>query len=185
MSEIRCFIAIEISKNNNIEKLVKEIEKSGAIVKLVESKNIHITLRFLGDINEDLVYKIEDILKNALLDIKPFKIELYGVGVFPNVNYIKVIWIGIKKTEFLEEIFNKINKEINLIIPDTKTQKFKPHITIGRVKSAKNKEKILNIIKKYQNKKFSDILIETIKLKKSELTSTGPIYTDLIKINLK
>ena len=185
MAEIRCFIAVDISKNTNIEKLLKEIEKSGAIVKLVELKNIHITLRFLGDINENIVYKIEDILKNALINIKPFKIELDGVGVFPNINYIKIIWIGIKKTEILEEIFNRINKEINLIVPDNKMQKFKPHITIGRVKSAKNKEKILNIIKKYENKKFSEILIKTIKLKKSELTSKGPIYSDLIKINLK
>ncbi len=184
MSEFRGFIAIDINQDNNIDSFINEIKKSGAIIKLVESKNIHITLKFLGDINEKNIDKIEDILKNATVNIKPFKINLEGVGVFPNENYIKIIWIGIKKTENLDEIFNKINHELNSLLSINKLQKFIPHITIGRVKSSKNKEKILEIIEEYKDKKFSENLVDSIKLKKSELTPKGPIYSDVIKIKL-
>lgn len=185
MLKIRSFIAIDICKNDKIKNLIKEIEKSGSMVKLVELKNIHITLKFLGNINEDIIEKIYIILKNATAGIKPFRIELSGLGVFPNRNYIKIIWIGIKKTDVLEKIFKKINDEINLIIPEDNPQLFKPHLTIGRVKSSKNKEKLIDIIEKYQNKHYSEILIDSIKLKKSELTLKGPIYSDIFEINLK
>ena len=69
-------------------------------------------------------------------------------------------------------------------VVDQVCEKIKPHLTIGRVKSAKNKEKLLDIIEKYKYKKFSEILINSIKLKKSELTSKGPIYSDIITINI-
>ena len=184
MSEFRGFIAVDIKQNNDIESFIKEIKNSGAIIKLVESKNIHITLKFLGDINDKNIDIIEDILKNATINIKPFIINLEGVGVFPNENYIKIIWIGIKKTDYLNDIFNKINHKLNSLLSINKQQKFIPHITIGRVKSSKNNEKILEIIEEYKDKKFTENLVDSIKLKKSELTPKGPIYSDVIKIKL-
>ena len=183
MSEFRGFIAIDINTNNNIEKFVKELKNSGAIIKLVELKNIHITIKFLGKISDNIIEKIEDIIKNATNSIQPFQIKLEGTGVFPNQDYIKIIWIGIKKTEILKNITKKIEYGLNNLNFVNKTQEFSPHITIDRVKSAKNKDKILEIIEKYKNTKFSEILIDSIKLKKSELTSKGPIYTDLIKVD--
>ena len=183
MSEFRGFIAIDINTNTNIEKFVKELKNSGAIIKLVELKNIHITIKFLGKISDDIIEKIEDIIKNATNSIQPFQIKLEGTGVFPNQDYIKIIWIGIRKTEILKNITKKIEYGLNNINFVNKTQEFSPHITIGRVKSVKNKDKILEIIEKYKNIKFSEILIDSIKLKKSELTSKGPIYTDLIKVD--
>lgn len=183
MSEFRGFIAIDINTNNNIEKFVKELKNSGAIIKLVELKNIHITIKFLGKISDNIIEKIEDIIKNATNSIQPFQIKLEGTGVFPNQDYIKIIWIGIKKTEILKNITKKIEYGLNNLNFVNKTQEFSPHITIGRVKSVKGKDKILEIIEKYKNTKFSEILIDSIKLKKSELTSKGPIYTDLIKVD--
>ncbi|MCK5300344.1 MAG: RNA 2',3'-cyclic phosphodiesterase [Thermoplasmatales archaeon] len=183
MSEFRGFIAIDINTNNNIEKFVKELKNSGAIIKLVELKNIHITIKFLGKISDNIIEKIEDIIKNATNSIQPFQIKLEGTGVFPNQDYIKIIWIGIKNTEILKNITKKIEYGLNNLNFVNKTQEFSPHITIGRVKSAKDKDKILEIIEKYKNTKFSEILIDSIKLKKSELTSKGPIYTDLIKVD--
>ena len=184
MEKIRSFIAIDIKYNENINSLIKEIKKSGIIVKLVEPENIHITLKFLGDISQNKILDIEKIIKISIEDIKPFKFNLEGVGVFPNHNYIKIIWIGIKNSEILEEISKILNDKITKIIPDKKHQKFIPHITIGRVKSAKNKEKLLELVDKYKNYKFADVTVDSIKLKKSELTSKGPIYSDLIQVKI-
>jgi 2'-5' RNA ligase len=184
MEKIRSFIAIEIGYNQKIKELFNDIRNTGAIIKLVEPKNIHITLKFLGDISDDKIKDIEKIMENSLVDVKPFKFNLEGIGVFPNQNYIKIIWIGINNSEILEKLSKRINKKIYSIIPENKHQKFIPHITIGRVKSSKNKEKILEIVDRYKNYKFAEILVDKIKLKKSELTSKGPIYSDLIKLDI-
>jgi 2'-5' RNA ligase len=184
MEKLRSFIAIDINYNENINRFIKEIKKSGAIIKLVEPENIHITLKFLGEIYQTKIPDIENIMKSSIVGIKPFQFNLEGVGVFPNQKYIKIIWIGIKNSEILENISKIIDEKITNIIPDKKHQKFIPHITIGRVKSAKNKENILEIVDKYKNYKFADITVDSIKLKKSELTSKGPIYSDIIKLNI-
>jgi len=184
MEKIRSFIAIEIGYNEKIKQLFNDIKNTGAIIKLVEPENIHITLKFLGDISDDNIKDIENIMKNSLVGIKPFQFNLEGIGVFPNQKYIKIIWIGINNSEILEKISKRINEKIYSIIPENKQQKFIPHITICRVKSSKNKEKILEIVDKYKNYKFADIIVDTIKLKKSELTSKGPIYSDIIKLNI-
>jgi 2'-5' RNA ligase len=184
MSEFRGFIAVDINSNPKIENFLNEIEKTNAIIKLVELKNIHITLKFLGEISNNEIDKINEIIKDSIKNINPFKIQLNGTGVFPNENYIKIIWIGLKNTQILSDITKKINDNLYNIGLNIKPQKFHPHITIGRVKSAKNKGKILEIIEKYKKTNFSEILVDTIKLKKSELTTKGPIYTDILKIKL-
>jgi 2'-5' RNA ligase len=184
MEKIRSFIAIDISYNEKINSLIKELKNSGALIKLVEPENIHVTIKFLGDISHKTITEIENILKNSIIGIKPFQFNLEGVGVFPNEKYIKIIWIGIKNSEILEKISKRINKKVNLILSNSKFQKFLPHITICRVKSAKNKEKLLEIVDKYKNYKFANIIVDSIKLKKSELTSKGPIYSDIIKLKL-
>ena len=163
MSEFRGFIAVDIEKNQKIENCMNEIKNSGAIIKMVELENIHITIKFLGEINDNLLDKIKDIIKNAINGVRRFNIELEGVGVFPNKNYIKIIWIGIKNVDYLERIAKRIEYGLNDIGFEFKTQKFSPHITIGRVKSAKNKDKLLEIIKKYENTRFSEFLIDSIK----------------------
>ena len=95
MAEFRGFIAIDINTTPNILRLLTDITKSNADIKLVEPKNIHITLKFLGDVQENYIDKIEQIIKESVHEIEPFKIKLTGTGVFPNKNYIpqKMGWV--------------------------------------------------------------------------------------------
>jgi len=184
MAKFRGFIAIEIDSFQKIIELENEIKNSGAIVKLVEPQNIHITLKFLGDTDENLIDKIEEILKASVENIKPFKISLKGAGFFPNQNYIKVMWIGIENTEQLGQIANKIDEQISKLGYEREKRNFSAHLTVARVKSAKNKEKLIQIIQKYKEIKFGKIIVNSIKLKQSELTPKGPIYTTLKDIKL-
>jgi 2'-5' RNA ligase len=179
MSKFRGFIAIDIEPNKKLIELENEIKKTGADLKLVEPKNIHITLKFLGDTEETLVDEIEKIITNAVKEAKSFNIQLKGTGVFPNQNYIKVVWLGIQNGEPIAEIAKKIDEQTSKIGFEKEKRGFSPHLTIARVKTAKNKEKLLQVLEKYRDVEFADIKIETIKLKKSELTPKGPIYTDL------
>ena len=95
MTQFRGFIAVDVKSFPKIIELENEIKNSGAIVKLVEPKNIHITLKFLGDTDENLIDKIEEIIKESVTEFQPFDIQLIGTGAFPNQNYIKVMFYPI------------------------------------------------------------------------------------------
>jgi 2'-5' RNA ligase len=184
MSKFRGFIAIDIDSFPKLVQFENEIKNSGANVKLVEPENIHITLKFLGDTDEKHTDRIEEIIKDAVKDSDSFEIKLKGAGVFPNQNYIKVMWIGMENGEQIGEIANKIDEEISELGFKKENRGFSAHLTIARIKSAKNKEKLLQLIEKYRDIEFGTLKIDTIKLKKSELTPKGPIYTTLKEVKL-
>jgi len=181
MTRVRGFIAIDIGAFPKLMEIEKEIMNAGANVKLVEPGNIHITLKFLGDTEETKIDEIENIIKNSVNNVSPFKIQLLGTGVFPNSSYIKVIWIGIKQGEQIGIIADKIDEQLTKIGFEREKRKFSPHLTIARVKTANNKEKLMQIVEKYRDLEFKNIEIDNIRLKKSELTPKGPIYTTLVK----
>ena len=184
MSKFRGFIALDLGVPSKIMEIENEIKKTGANIKLVEPKNMHLTLKFLGDTNEELIDEIEKIIKESVEGIEPFNIQLKGTGVFPNPNYIKVIWIGIQNGEQIIAIAQKIDEKISKLGFKKEKRKFSPHLTIGRVKSAKNKDKLITVLEKYKDIEFADIKIHSITLKKSDLTPKGPIYTNLKEIEL-
>lgn len=113
MTKFRGFIAVDIGSFPKIIEFENDIKNTDADVKLVDLKNVHITLKFLGDTEENLIDKIEEIMKKSVEKIKPFEIELKGAGVFPNKNYIKVMWIGINNIENLKTISNRIDEQLS------------------------------------------------------------------------
>jgi 2'-5' RNA ligase len=104
--------------------------------------------------------------------------------VFPNQNYIKVAWMGVENAEPLKEIAENIDTKLKNLGFEKEKRPFSAHLTIARIKSAKNKEKLMQLINKYQNTEFQKIKIDKIILKKSTLTPKGPIYTNLKEITL-
>jgi 2'-5' RNA ligase len=184
MSKFRGFIAIDIEPFPKLVQFENEIRNTGANVKLVEPENVHITLKFLGDTDEGYINQIGEIIKDAVKETDSFEIQLKGAGVFPNQNYIKVMWIGIKNGVQIGKIASKIDEQISGLGFKKEKRDFSAHLTIARVRSAKNKEKILQIIEKYRDMEFGNFKVNYIKLKKSELTSKGPIYTTLREIKL-
>ena len=184
MTKFRGFIAVDIGPFPKIIEFENDIKNTDADVKLVEPKNVHITLKFLGDTDENLIDKIEEIMKKSVEKIKPFEIELKGTGVFPNIKYIKVIWIGINDIENLKTISNTIDDPLSKLGFEKEKRAFSAHLTLARVKSIKNKDKLLQIVEKYNNTDFIKINVDSIKLKQSELTPKGPIYTTIREVKL-
>jgi len=184
METIRVFIAIKIDMNQTIIRFVNDVRKSDAGVKLVESENMHITLKFLGDTKVESIEKIKAIIKRSCLELKPFIMKFRGVGVFPNQHYLKVVWIGIHDAQQLIPFIKTIDDRLHQLGFKREKRDFSPHLTIGRVRTAKNKQKLLQIIQEYQETIFGEQHIETIQLMKSDLTPKGPIYTTLEKFPL-
>jgi 2'-5' RNA ligase len=185
METFRGFIAVEVPVTDQIKNFQHDINQTEANVKLVEPENIHITLKFLGDIPVNQIDMIESIMHDAVFSVKKHKITLESTGVFPNENFIKVIWIGIKGTDQLSMIADVLNQKCTKIGVKKDKRGFSAHLTIGRMKSARGKEQIVDILRSYEDTLFAEIPVDSIHLKKSTLTPDGPIYETLSTISLK
>lgn len=180
---MRAFIAIDVEFNEKMEKIYNELEKTGAKLKFVEPHNVHLTIKFLGEIDERLIPKIKQEMEKAIADIKPFQAKLKGLGVFPNENHIRVIWVGFDDEGQSKKMAEEIEK--GLMKYGFKREKsFKPHVTIARMKSREGKEKVLEIIKKYKNEEFGEIECKELRLKQSILKPEGPIYKTIEAVKL-
>ncbi|MCC7553942.1 MAG: RNA 2',3'-cyclic phosphodiesterase [Methanobacteriaceae archaeon] len=179
-SNIRSFLAIEIDENlkKSILNLQNEFKKINTNIKFVNPENMHLTLKFFGDISLDcskkIALKIEDIIKNY----NSFELELENIGSFPNKNYIKVIWIGFNENKTLSNLQKELDNEFYKL-KFKKERNYTSHLTIGRVKGPKNKDLVKKIIDENKNIKLGKINVNKISLKKSTLTANGPIYEDL------
>lgn len=182
MSEqIRSFIAFDIQNQGIINRIAaaqKLLMQTNADLKLVEPKNIHITVRFLGAMNPDMVDKVYDVMKK--INFAPFNIQLQGLGVFPTVNYPRVVWAGITLgAEQLRSIFEQLEPMIHELGFAPEPNGFNPHLTIARVRSGTNKQRLVDFVTKQSEYEFGNIKANCLRLKKSQLSEMGPTYTTL------
>jgi 2'-5' RNA ligase len=185
---MRTFIAIELPEEirNALAQLQDRLKKSGADVKWVEPKNIHLTLKFLGEINDNQLEKIVKILEGVSGGQKGFLMRLSSVGAFPNMNYPRVIWIGIDQGEReTKEIAKELEDRIVSVGIPKEERPFSSHITIGRVRSFLNKDKLASELKSINSLEAKEVAVTKITLFKSTLSPKGPVYEALKEINLK
>ena len=178
---MRTFIAIEVNDQDVLNSIHKIQTELNIKAKPVELHNMHFTVQFLGEVSEEMVRKISDALSS--IEFSTFSISFASVGVFPKPNFPRVIWIGTNDgVSELEKLAEMIRSKLSQLgfNPD---KKFKPHVTIFRVK---NKiEGISSKLEKFSSCYFGKQIVSEIKLKKSELTPNGPIYTDLLVVKGK
>jgi 2'-5' RNA ligase len=188
---IRSFIAIELKDQETIHKITsysQRLKQNQPKIKLVEPENLHMTIKFLGNIPEPLAPKIYEILQEEInekfFQAKNFEYHLKGVGQF---NRFSVLWIKlVGNIQFLQNIKDSIEDFLfdKLKIERDKRTKFKPHLTIGRLKKEKINYKtfdtLKNLINENKDLEFGEFNINQVKLKKSQLTQKGPIYSDLV-----
>ena len=182
---MRAFLSYDISDPvflGRIERLQFELKATGADLKLVSPKIMHFTIRFLGEIEKVEKDQIVDALRGK---VENFELDLNfrGVGAFPDEHRISVIWIGIDKSsaEILEKKAGEINSLLKCVptLKNEKEEKFSPHVTISRVRSGKNKENLADFLRGHRNDEFGSTKINNLRLKLSELTPSGPEYSDL------
>ena len=178
---MRTFVAIEVNNKDVLNSIHKIQTELNIKAKPVELHNMHFTVQFLGEVSEEMVGKISDALNS--IEFSAFSISFVSIGVFPKPNFPRVIWIGtgdgINELEkFAEMIRSKLSQ-----LGFSPDKKFKPHVTIFRVK---NKiEDMSDKLEKFSSYYLGNQIISEIKLKKSELTPNGPIYTDLLVVKGK
>lgn len=187
---MRTFIAIDLSKENKskLAKIQDQLIKSNADVKWVEIDNIHLTLKFLGEVTDEYAGKVKEALDKIANGFKPFEISLSGLGAFPKLDYPRVIWVGLEKgKKETEEIAKKLEEELSKLGFAKEDRPFSAHLTIGRVRSGKNKETLKKIIEALNRtpKTVNPQRVSQLVLYQSTLTPNGPIYTPLHSAILK
>ena len=182
--DLRCFIAIELPEpiKKDIDGLIEILKKYNVDVKWVVHENLHITLKFLGRTSEVLLPKISESLSNIALLYEPFYIKMRGVGVFPNRKYPKVIWVGVENSEIVKRLQREIEDSMRLLGYQREEKEFHPHLTVGRVRSQKRIDNLINELDNIKGRDFGVVNVEGIKLMKSKLKPEGAEYSCLYEI---
>jgi 2'-5' RNA ligase len=181
---IRSFVAVDLDEPSVRERITtaqRGLEDTRAQLKLVEPSIMHFTLRFLGEIPQSTV----DLVKEAMNSIRfpMFEVEFSGLGAFPSLNRINVVWVGIKHgQEELSEIFRQLEPKLRQIGLPADNKGFSPHLTIARPRSGLNKAALADYVLRMRDQEFGKMQVKFVRLKKSTLTPKGPIYTTIHEV---
>ena len=178
----RLFTCVWIPKEikDKILNLQKEMQNLPLKCKFVELENLHITITFIGDVRDGEVEKLKNKLDRTLKDIKKFHVNLEGLRVIPNENYIRVMGVEIRdEKNLLAELIKKVGNEIGGKYYE------KQKVTLCRVKNVFDKGKIAEFIEKNRDIKIGLLDVDKVALVKSVLTRNGPVYETIHETPLK
>lgn len=178
----RLFIGVDFSEEikDEIYNFQKELKKNiNGNIKWVERENFHLTLKFLGEVSEELISDIEEIMIEVSNYVEPFYLILHGFGAFPSTSNPRVLWIGVKdEINALKILFDLLERRLVKKGFMKEEKPFSPHLTLGRVKG--RDVSILGSFSFSEKKVFVDEII----LFESRLTQEGPIYNPIFRIKL-
>ena len=181
---MRAFLGISIPDELKYKILDVQRKFSDFDIKFVEPDNLHFNLRFFKEIDNDNIENLRHILEEIVKKYEPFEIEIRGLGVFPNKNYIRVVWIGVREgcstlVSLAEEIQDSIEG-----LGFLKEEKFVPHLTLGRVRTARNKENLKRFVEELQDIEIGKMKVVEIKLFQSKLSPNGPVYEEVFNVKI-
>ena len=183
---VRAFIAVKISdeQRNSIAEVLDRLRRHDVSIKWVEPKNMHITLKFLGDTAEENLPQLFDAVEDALDGARRFELKLTGLGQFPPRKPPRVIWAGIESCyDSLKDLAHNIDTALKPFGFEPEKRKFSAHVTIGRVKNNRNIRSVTDDLEKIRFDTPGTTVSEVVFFK-SDLTPKGPIYTPLKKFEL-
>jgi len=187
IKKIRSFIAVDISDEarDEFSRVENRLKRSGCRVRWVRPETVHITLKFLGYIEEGRIAGISERIRSVASSNRRFEIIPGRIGVFPDWRRAKVLWVGIDKgiremKKIAEDVENAMAEEGF----ERERKAFNPHFTLGRIKTPENLDKLEAIAGKTEVAPVS-IPVSKLILVRSELSSGGPVYTPLFEAGLK
>lgn len=189
--KLRTFIAITLPSEvkNFLGNLQEILKKTNADVKWVEPKNIHLTLKFLGEREKKKIDEIVKIIDSLASNTSVFQLEIASIGAFPKKEYPRVIWVGLSQgEEETKKIAEALEDAIAKIGIPKESRAFSSHITLGRVRSSKNRGQLIEQLNHLEGnfpKESPLYKVDKITLFKSTLTPSGPIYEVLHEASLK
>ena len=191
MSLLRAFIALEIPPKiqHAIHQAASKLRgETESLVRWVQPENVHLTLKFLGDISPASVDTLTQMLRAEAESCPPFDIHITGLASFPSPKRPRVIYIGIQAPAGLEALHHGIESATRRLGYESKERDFSPHLTIGRVKqniSAVEGQKIRQALEATKIDSLGTARVDSVHLYKSDLKPTGAVYTRLFSAPLQ
>ena len=183
---IRAFICIELPDDikEKLGRLQADLKALGQSVRWTRTDGIHLTLKFLGDIEQEVVPNIVEQISEAAQQISPFEIQVKDVGAFPNFKKPRVFWIGIdEQSGALAHIQTAIESNLASLGFEKEQRRFSPHLTIGRVKTSEGLNSISSALEQMKLKVMS-FSAKQVVVMQSQLQPTGAVYTPLHVIKI-
>jgi 2'-5' RNA ligase len=180
---IRSFLAFElpVEIREQIKVISKELKKTALPVRWVKVDNIHLTILFLGSVDEDTIGDIEEKVNVVVKGFSAFKTKLNAVGAFPHWKRPRVIWIGLNgDIGRLSNLRNKLLEELKVLGFMPEKRPFRPHLTLGRFKGPIDRgEDMKWILDRYRDINSDLYQLNELILYKSDLKPDGPVYTKM------
>lgn len=186
--KIRSFLAFDVPKDvrQKLARLIADFSKRETGVKWISAENMHVTMKFFGDVEEDLLLgDISRTIETVTSETKTIPLECSGVGVFPNWKYPRVIWAGfLGDAEPVLNLKGHLDEALAPFPLKQDARAFRLHLTIGRAKEIKRTGLLMTLINELGPISFGRVLIDKLTLYKSVLTKGGSIYTAIREFKL-
>ncbi|WP_336325455.1 RNA 2',3'-cyclic phosphodiesterase [Halovenus sp. HT40] len=176
---MRLFVSADLDGLANEVSAVQSLFEDASGLRTTDPKQAHVTLKFLGDTDPDRLDELTEALEVAVdnASVSPFQAEIGGLGVFPHLDYISVVWVGVRAgSEQLTRLHESIEAATTDIGFDPEDHDFTPHATIARMDHAGGKELVQDVVES-RDPDVGTIQFDEIRLIKSELTEEGPEYS--------
>lgn len=177
---IRAFIAVTLGKSaiEEIAKIRNLLQEAEGDIRWTRVENLHLTLKFLGDIERQQVEPILEVLKKLMETQPPLHLIVQGLGVFPNSRRPRVLWAGLKGERLLE-LVEAIETSLMPLDFPPEDREFTPHLTLGRIRSLRGWDRVFALLKAHEHMVFGESTVKEVTLYQSTLRPDGAVYTEL------
>ena len=181
---VRSFISIDLQDQHilsRITSITSSLQSLGGDLKPVERENVHLTLKFLGDVSTSGLAEVKSSLSR--LSFPSFTAEIKGAGAFPNLNHMNVIWVGVSEGwSQVEQIYEQVEKLLSSLGFKREDRPFSPHITIARVRSSRKRDEMASFLQRLTDESFGTLTVDKVRLKQSILSGSGPKYSTMLEV---
>jgi len=175
---MKVFIAIDLPEDvrQSLSAVQRELRGVSNTIRWVSTDSAHLTLKFLGEITEPSVEEVRQVMANVTW--KPFHISVKGVGFFPGALSPRVLWAGMHAPT-LEALAERIDSKMETFGFEKERRKYRPHITLARAKRGALDSSFVTAASQFEETEFGSFLVDRCSLYRSDLQSTGHVYTKL------
>ena len=187
MPTLRTFVALPLDSHitTSLQDLYRQLKSLPVDVKWVDPQSIHLTLTFLGNVEEARIDPLCEAIRRGIGGKKPWTVAVKKIGTFPAMRNPRVVWVGLDDPSGrLITMQQRIEAELAPLGFEKEKRKFTPHLTVGRVRSAKGKKELVSFLIDERERELGEMEIHRIILFKSNLKPTGAVYTALKEFRL-
>lgn len=179
---LRTFIAVEISPEvrSHARQLTARLQDCGAKATWVKPEAMHLTLKFLGEVDLLDTPAVCDAVATAVADLPPFEIEVHGAGAFPTIARPRTVWLGVRRgQEELIALHDAVELALSRLGYRQENRRFRPHLTLGRVRGDHGLDELGEIVRQHADFMGGVASVDEVVVFSSELESGGPIHEPL------